>query len=70
MCGFTVYTGSDKKERLSIAHEFKKIKYRGPDNSIVRDFGEEGWMGFHRLSIMDVSAKGNQPIVFGNIRDG
>ncbi len=67
MCGFTVYTGSDKKERLSIAHEFKKIKYRGPDNSIVRDFGEEGWMGFHRLSIMDVSAKGNQPIVYKNI---
>ncbi len=67
MCGFTVYTGSDKFLRLSIASEFDKIKYRGPDNTVIRDFGEKGWMGFHRLKIIDMSDDGNQPLSDGNI---
>ncbi|MCF8379243.1 MAG: asparagine synthase B [Bacteroidales bacterium] len=67
MCGFTVYTGSDRKTRLEIASEFQKIKYRGPDNSVIRDFSENGWMGFHRLKIMDVSDDGNQPMSYKNI---
>ncbi|TLX78330.1 asparagine synthase B [Labilibacter sediminis] len=67
MCGFAVYTGSDMMDKLLFASEFKKIQYRGPDNSIVRDFGNEGWMGFHRLSIMDVSSHGNQPLIYKNI---
>jgi len=33
MCGFAVYTGSDKMVRLNVASEFQKIKYRGPDNN-------------------------------------
>jgi hypothetical protein len=49
MCGFAVYTGSDKKTRVEIPAEFQKLKYRGPDNTIIKDFGEKGWMGFHRL---------------------
>ncbi|MCU4176944.1 asparagine synthase B [Carboxylicivirga sp. N1Y90] len=67
MCGFAVYTGSDKMDKLRFASEFKKIQYRGPDNSITRDFEDEGWMGFHRLSIMDVSAAGNQPLIYKHI---
>jgi len=67
MCGFAVYTGGDKKLKLSVAHEFKKIKYRGPDNSIINDFGDSGWMGFHRLKIMDTSDNGNQPIKYRNV---
>jgi len=67
MCGFAVYTGSDKMDRLRFAREFKKIQYRGPDNSVIRDFKEDGWMGFHRLSIMDVSENGNQPLVYQHI---
>lgn len=67
MCGFTVYTGSDKMTRLGVASEFQKIKYRGPDNTIINDFGEKGWMGFHRLKIMDVSDDGNQPMVYRHI---
>lgn len=68
MCGFSVYTGSDKNTRLRAAGEFQSIKYRGPDNTITLDLEEEGWMGFHRLSIMDVSDRGNQPMVYKNIR--
>ncbi len=67
MCGFAVYTGNDMMDKLLFASEFKKIQYRGPDNSFVRDFGSEGWMGFHRLSIMDVSSNGNQPLVYKHI---
>ncbi len=67
MCGFAVYTGSDKKARVDIPAEFQKLKYRGPDNTIINDFDSSGWMGFHRLKIMDVSDDGNQPMVYENI---
>ncbi len=64
MCGFSVYTGGDKMLRLSVVSEFQKIKYRGPDNSVACDFGENGWMGFHRLKIIDTSDDGNQPLIY------
>ena len=67
MCGFAVYTGSDKKKRIEIPAEFQKLKYRGPDNTIINDFGKNGWMGFHRLKIMDTSDDGNQPMIYKNI---
>lgn len=67
MCGFTVYSGGDKKVRLKVAGDFNRVKYRGPDNSVMLDMQEEGWMGFHRLKIMDVSDRGNQPLVSRNI---
>jgi len=63
MCGFSVYTGGDKMLRLSVVSEFQKIKYRGPDNTVAADFGEKGWMGFHRLKIIDTSNEGNQPLI-------
>jgi asparagine synthase (glutamine-hydrolysing) len=66
MCGFAVYAGGDKKLKLEMAHEFGKIQYRGPDNTIIRDFGDNGWMGFHRLKIMDLSDAGNQPLSYNN----
>jgi asparagine synthase (glutamine-hydrolysing) len=67
MCGFAVYTGSDKEQKLQVAFEFGKVKYRGPDVTETEDFGEEGWMGFHRLKIMDTTDRGNQPLVDENI---
>ena len=67
MCGFAVYTGGDKMTRLKAVSEFQKIKYRGPDNSHYADFADKGWMGFHRLKIMDVSDDGNQPMGYDNI---
>ncbi|RLD23808.1 MAG: asparagine synthetase B, partial [Bacteroidetes bacterium] len=67
MCGFSVYTGGDMMLRLSVVSEFQKIKYRGPDNSVTCDFGEKGWMGFHRLKIIDKSDEGNQPLIHRNL---
>ncbi len=49
--------------RLSVVSEFQKIKYRGPDNTVACDLGEKGWMGFHRLKIIDTSDDGNQPLI-------
>src|SRR5690606_21347103 len=46
---------------------FRRISYRGPDNTVVKDFGPNGWMGFHRLKIMDLSDAGNQPLSYNNI---
>ena len=65
MCGFSVYTGGDKMLRLSVVSEFQKIKYRGPDNTVAKDFGNKGWMGFHRLQLIATSDDGNQPLVHG-----
>ncbi len=67
MCGFSVYTGSDKMLRLRVVSEFQKIKYRGPINSVYLDLGDRGWMGFHRLKIIDPSDKGNQPLNYKNL---
>jgi asparagine synthase (glutamine-hydrolysing) len=67
MCGFAVYTGSDKMTRLAIASEFQKLQYRGPDNTQMDDFSGKGWMGFHRLKIIDTSDNGNQPLNYRNI---
>ncbi len=63
MCGFSVYTGGDKMLRLNVVSEFQKIKYRGPNNSVACDFGDKGWMGFHRLKIIDTTDDGNQPLI-------
>jgi asparagine synthase (glutamine-hydrolysing) len=67
MCGFTVYTGRDEMLRLKVPYEFGKVKHRGPDNTCAEDFGDAGWMGFHRLKIIDISDRGNQPLVYRNI---
>jgi asparagine synthase (glutamine-hydrolysing) len=67
MCGFSVYTGGNKMLRLGVVSEFQKIKYRGPNNTVASDFGEKGWMGFHRLKIIDTSDNGNQPLIHDSI---
>ena len=67
MCGFSVYTGGDKMLRLRVVSEFQKIRYRGPDNSAACDLGDKGWMGFHRLKIIDTSDEGNQPLIHKKI---
>lgn len=67
MCGICVYTGSDKDLKQGLIDEFAKLKYRGPDNTTSSDFGINGWIGFHRLKIMDLSDSGNQPLSYKHI---
>lgn len=42
---------------------FMKLKNRGPDKSIFMELSDNLRIGFHRLSIMDVSSLGDQPFV-------
>lgn len=68
MCGFAVYTGDDQMLRLQMAHDFRSLQYRGPDNTIMKDLGNNGWIGFHRLKIMDLSNNGNQPLEYKHVK--
>lgn len=61
MCGFTAYIS--KKSHLEMSSHTKKIKYRGPDQSRTLQVGENVYLSFHRLSIMDLSENAMQPFL-------
>ncbi len=67
MCGIAAYSGSDPEIKKRFEKEFHKLKHRGPDNTEVLDLKEDGWLGFHRLKIVDLSDKGNQPLIHNHI---
>ena len=61
MCGFVVLN-SDKVAVDDFQKVLKKVYHRGPDNNSATINNGIAW-GFNRLSIMDLSAKGNQPFI-------
>jgi len=67
MCGIWSYigktTGEDEIARRF--QDFMKIKHRGPMYSSFQQYNDL-LVGFHRLSIMDVSFQSNQPFIEGN----
>ena len=72
MCGFLGWfqpqsiPWSDQQQRLQ-DDALNAISHRGPDDAgSARMAGV--WMGFRRLSILDLSAAGHQPMVFGDGR--
>ena len=66
MCGIFAYLG--KTYKLSdLRKHFQKIQSRGPDNSVIEFVDQHVCFGFHRLSINDVSTKGNQPLYKNNL---
>lgn len=68
MCGIWALLSILKLEKLdTYFRSFMKIKHRGPDNSLFQLVGDNLLLGFHRLSIMDLTANGNQP--FHLVRD-
>ncbi|NRA46358.1 MAG: asparagine synthase B [Oligoflexales bacterium] len=67
MCGFLVYVGQDKEFKTQIPSQFELLKHRGPDHTGVVD-SESGLLCFHRLSIMDLTYHGNQPL-FSNDKE-
>ncbi|WP_425077097.1 asparagine synthase (glutamine-hydrolyzing) [Psychroserpens sp. S379A] len=64
MCGFLGEFSFNNKGSLSTAEKFSQIlelsKHRGPDASETY-CGKNYQLGFNRLSILDLSANGNQP---------
>jgi asparagine synthase (glutamine-hydrolysing) len=61
MCGFVLSKGkivSREKFRVSVDN----LVHRGPDNLNIVET-DSAWLGFTRLSVMDLSHKGDQPFV-------
>lgn len=64
MCGFVVLN-SGEIALQDFEGTLKKVYHRGPDNNSATINHNIAW-GFNRLSIMDLSAKGNQPFIYKN----
>lgn len=69
MCGIFAYLLSRHKsvqfpvqKRRLLQQAFVQCQHRGPDNSIFRTVNSHLCLGFHRLSIVGMSDKGNQPM--------
>ena len=67
MCGIWLYLHKKGKKSLSdvqIYNAFMQIDKRGPERSILlKQSNYDLYIGFHRLSIMDPSVRGDQPFV-------
>ena len=64
MCGIAVAIGLNGRpiERIAVERMAKSLFHRGPDDGGVYVDGSVG-MGFRRLSILDLSDAGHQPMV-------
>lgn len=59
MCGIFTYLGTSVSSD-KLKEGFSTLQHRGPDQSNIRMF-DGLFLGFHRLSIMDLSESGMQP---------
>jgi len=66
MCGIWAYLLHQHVdlEYDKVLNNFMNIKGRGPDSMKLIHNKNKYMLGFHRLSIMDVSTKGNQPFEY------
>lgn len=60
MCGFVGFTGNI--ESKNIEDYLKRIKHRGPDQTASLFLSKKWTFGFNRLSILDLSPLGAQPM--------
>ena len=60
MCGFVGFTGDI--ESKNIEDYLKRIKHRGPDQTASLFLSKKWTFGFNRLSILDLSPLGAQPM--------
>jgi asparagine synthase (glutamine-hydrolysing) len=61
MCGFVGFTNTIDNSNRVIEDMMEKIKHRGPDSGGKHVDGDIA-LGFRRLSIIDISSSGDQPI--------
>lgn len=61
MCGFTGFVGAADNREEILENMMNTIVHRGPD-SFGSFIDEDAALGFRRLSIIDISASGDQPI--------
>lgn len=65
MCGIFCYLGVTIGGNL-LKQEYMKTYGRGPDSNIIKQICHNLVFGFHRLSIMDTSFSGDQPLYHPN----
>ena len=61
MCGFTGFVGAADNREQILENMMNTIVHRGPDSS-GSFVDEDAALGFRRLSIIDISATGDQPL--------
>ncbi len=61
MCGFVGFTNAIDNSNRMLSEMMEKIRHRGPDSD-GSYLDEDIALGFRRLSIIDISDSGNQPI--------
>lgn len=61
MCGFTGFVGATENREQVLENMMNTIVHRGPDSSGFF-IDDDAALGFRRLSIIDVSATGDQPL--------
>lgn len=61
MCGF-VFTNDMTTEKTRFEEALSSINHRGPDHKAL--ITDQAFLGFTRLSIMDLGSDGNQPFKF------
>lgn len=61
MCGFVGFTNTQNDSNKIIEAMMEKIKHRGPDSGGKHVDGDIA-LGFRRLSIIDITASGDQPM--------
>ena len=68
MCGIWAYISKNKissDEMMRLYKKFNEIKPRGPDRFTLFNLDSINMLlGFHRLSIIDTSHKGDQPFIY------
>jgi asparagine synthase (glutamine-hydrolysing) len=67
MCGIWLYLlKTTNTSEIELYDAFKKIQYRGPNKSTYIEINEPNKckIGFHRLSIMDITSNGDQPFIY------
>src|SRR6476661_1790886 len=64
MCGFLGQFGGRITEQLQddLNRLLYLSRFRGPDETAAYTNGENLWMGFNRLAILDLSSAGSQPM--------
>jgi len=68
MCGiFSLINNQNTFDSKFIENQFFKGKNRGPEYSILKPFGIECLLGFHRLAINGLNPESNQPIIIDDI---
>jgi asparagine synthase (glutamine-hydrolysing) len=67
MCGIFALLNNDGISDQFIQQQFDKGRHRGPEFSVLKDYGIKIKLGFHRLAINGLNSASNQPFQFGDI---